>query len=121
MSGYRIGVDVGGTFTDFILIRPRGDLLLGKSATTPGDEAQGVLNGITALAAREKTDLAGLLSQTDLVVHGTTTADNTMIQMNGAKTGLLTTEGHRDQIEFRRGYKEQIWDPAYPPPVAIAP
>jgi N-methylhydantoinase A len=56
-----------------------------------------------------------------LIVHGTTTADNTMIEMNGAVTGLLTTEGHRDEIDMRRGYKEEIWDPAYPPPVPIAP
>ena len=53
-------------------------------------------------------------------MHGTTTADNTMIEMNGAKTGLLTTQGHRDEIEMRRGYKESIWDPAFPPPVPIA-
>ena len=50
-----------------------------------------------------------------------TIADNSMIEMNGATTGLLVTEGHRDEIELRRGYKEEIWDPAAPPPFAIAP
>ncbi|MCA9510315.1 MAG: hydantoinase/oxoprolinase family protein, partial [Myxococcales bacterium] len=53
--------------------------------------------------------------------HGTTTADNTMIEMNGAVTGLVTTQGHRDTIDVRRGYKEDIWDPAVPAPVPIAP
>src|SRR6185369_9677934 len=49
-----------------------------------------------------------------------TTADNTMIEMTGAVTGLLTTQGHRDEIELRRGFKEDIWDPALPPPPPIA-
>src|SRR5439155_1692421 len=62
-----------------------------------------------------------LLSATDLVVHGTTTADNTMIEMSGATSGLITSEGHRDEIEIRRGYKEDIWDPALPPPPPICP
>ena len=54
-------------------------------------------------------------------MHGTTTADNTMIEMNGAATGLLVTEGHRDEIELRRCHKEQIWDPSAPGPLPIAP
>ncbi len=53
-------------------------------------------------------------------MHGTTTADNTMIEMNGASTGLLVTEGHRDEIELRRCHKEEIWDPNYPGPEPIA-
>jgi N-methylhydantoinase A len=119
--GYRIGIDVGGTFTDFVLVRPARETLLHKESTTPADEAIGVLAGIGALARGERLELRELLARTDLIAHGTTTADNTLIQMNGATTGLVTTEGHRDQIEIRRGYKEEIWDPAYPPPVPIAP
>ena len=53
-------------------------------------------------------------------MHGTTTGDNTMIQMSGAPTGLLVTNGFRDEIELRRCYKEDIWDPAYPAPEPIA-
>ena len=53
-------------------------------------------------------------------MHGTTTGDNTMIQMRGAPTGLLVTEGFRDEIELRRCYKEDIWDPACPAPAPIA-
>ncbi len=53
-------------------------------------------------------------------MHGTTTGDNTMIQMSGAPTGLLVTEGFRDEIELRRCYKEDIWDPTYPAPEPIA-
>ncbi len=117
--GFRIGVDVGGTFTDFILASDRGIELL-KVPTTLEDQSRGVMSGIEILAGRHGLDTRDFLSQTDLVVHGTTTADNTMIEMNGAKTGLLTTQGHRDEIEIRRGYKESIWDPAFPPPVPIA-
>src|SRR6185436_3112404 len=60
------------------------------------------------------------LQRTGVIVHGTTTADNTMIEMSGAVTGLITTQGHRDEIELRRGFKESIWDPALPPPAPIA-
>src|SRR5213083_2090342 len=119
--GYRIGVDVGGTFTDLVLVGPNGRLVLDKHPTTPRDQSVGVLGGIALLAAREGLAREALLAATDLVVHGTTTADNTMIEMSGATTGLVTSEGHRDEIEIRRGYKEDIWDPALPPPPPICP
>ena len=118
--GFRLGVDVGGTFTDFVLARPDGDIVLSKVPTTLADQSAGVMQGIAALAAKEGLSARALLEATDLVVHGTTTADNTLIEMNGATVGLLTTEGHRDEIEIRRGYKEEIWDPAFPPPIPIA-
>src|SRR3989454_7429069 len=118
---YRIGVDVGGTFTDLVLAGRHGRLVLDKHPTTPHDQSEGVLGGIALLAAREGLSREALLAATDLVVHGTTTADNTMIEMSGATTGLVTSEGHRDEIEIRRGYKEDIWDPALPPPQPICP
>lgn len=118
---YRIGIDVGGTFTDLVLTRPDGSVVLGKTPTTPDDQSVGVVNGIGELARLEGLDLEALLARTGAIVHGTTTADNTMIEMSGAVTGLITTEGHRDEIELRRGYKEDIWDPAIAPPPAIAP
>ncbi|TMA31919.1 MAG: hydantoinase/oxoprolinase family protein [Deltaproteobacteria bacterium] len=118
--GFRIGIDVGGTFTDFILALPDGGIELFKVPTTLDDQSRGVMNGIELLASRHGLDTRALLARTDLIVHGTTTADNTMIEMNGAKTGLLTTQGHRDEIDIRRGFKEDIWDPAFPPPTPIA-
>lgn len=119
-SDFRVGVDVGGTFTDLVLAR-RGALILDKHPTTPGDQSEGVLGGLAQLAAREGLTLEALLERTGTIVHGTTTADNTMIEMSGAVTGLITSEGHRDEIEIRRGYKEDIWDPALPPPPVICP
>ncbi|HWP66996.1 MAG TPA: hydantoinase/oxoprolinase family protein [Candidatus Limnocylindria bacterium] len=119
-GGYRIGIDVGGTFTDVVLVHD-GRLTIDKDPTTPRDQSEGVLGGIRQLAARLGGTLSDLLGKTSTVVHGTTTADNTMIEMSGAVTGLVTSEGHRDEIEIRRGYKEDIWDPALPPPRPICP
>jgi N-methylhydantoinase A len=116
----RLGVDVGGTFTDLILVTPEGHLVLEKTPTTLEDQSVGVMDGIGLLAARLALDVCDLCARLEVVVHGTTTADNTMIEMDGAPVGLLVTEGHRDEIEMRRVHKEQIWDPSYPPPVPIA-
>src|SRR5437868_1336320 len=118
--GYRVGVDVGGTFTDLICVTPDGDVVLDKTPTTPDDQSVGVMNGLQELADRFDRPLQELCAEIDILVHGTTTADNTMIEMNGAPTGLLVTEGHRDEIEMRRVHKEEIWDPTYPAPAPIA-
>ncbi len=120
-TGYRIGIDVGGTFTDLVLVRPDRSLSLDKTSTTPEDQSIGVINGLERLARHEGISLPALLRATARIVHGTTTADNTIIQMNGACTALITSDGHRDEIELRRGFKESIWDPALPPPPPIAP
>jgi len=118
--GYRIGCDVGGTFTDLICVTPDNRVVLDKTPSTLEDQSIGVMRGIEQLAERFRLTLAELCQQLDVVVHGTTTADNTMIEMNGAPTGLLVTEGHRDEIEMRRVHKEEIWDPSYPAPPPIA-
>ncbi len=119
-GGYRIGVDVGGTFTDLICVTPRGSVVLDKTPSTLDDQSIGVMTGLAQLAETFGLDLGTFCGQIDIVVHGTTTADNTMITQTGAKVGLLVTEGHRDEIEMRRVHKEQIWDPSYPAPFAIA-
>jgi N-methylhydantoinase A len=119
-GAYRVGVDVGGTFTDCVLRRPDGSLSMDKVPTTPDDQSDGVLAGLILLAQSEGLSVAELLSRTRTIVHGTTTADNTMIQMAGAPTGLIVTRGFRDEIEFRRCYKEDIWDPSLPAPKPIA-
>ena len=118
--GYRVGVDVGGTFTDLICVTDDGDVVLDKTPTTLDDQSRGVMTGLNQLADRFGVALTQFCTDLEIVVHGTTTADNTMIEMNGARTGLLVTEGHRDEIEMRRVHKEMIWDPSYPAPPAIA-
>ncbi len=109
--GFRVGVDVGGTFTDLICVTPSGEIVLDKTPTTLDDQSTGVMNGLEQLAERFGIELDAFCRDLDILVHGTTTADNTMIEMNGAPTGLLVTEGHRDEIELRRCHKEEIWDP----------
>ena len=117
-AGYRVGIDVGGTFTDLICVTPEGEVLLDKTPTTPDDQSVGVMQGIALLAQRTQLSTADFCARIDALVHGTTIADNTMIEMKGANTGLLVTRGHRDEIEMRRVHKEMIWDPSYPAPPA---
>ncbi|HXN61421.1 MAG TPA: hydantoinase/oxoprolinase family protein [Acidimicrobiales bacterium] len=119
-GGYRVGVDVGGTFTDLICITPDGEVVLDKTPTTPADQSEGVLTGMDQLASGFGLETKAFCGALEAFVHGTTTADNTMIEMSGAPTGLLATEGHRDEIELRRDHKEEIWDPTAPPPEPIA-
>jgi N-methylhydantoinase A len=117
---YRVGIDIGGTFTDFALING-SKVVLYKNLSTPQDRSLGVLTGLTKLAEIEGLSLDDFLGRCDAIVHGTTVADNTLIEMNGAVTGLITTEGFRDEMEYRRGFKESIWDVRLEPPPQITP
>lgn len=117
---YRVGIDIGGTFTDFALLK--GDeVVLHKNLSTPEDRSLGVMEGLGKLAEKEGLPLPEFLGRCEAIVHGTTVADNTLIEMNGALTGLITTEGFRDEIEYRRGYKEDIWDVRLEAPTQITP
>jgi N-methylhydantoinase A len=116
----RVGIDIGGTFTDFALLEDRA-VVLEKTLSTPGDNSIAVMQGLEKLAAHERVSLGDFLGSLDAIVHGTTIADNTLIEMKGALTGLLTTEGFRDELELRRGYKEDIWDVRLEPPPPIVP
>ncbi|HMJ37856.1 MAG TPA: hydantoinase/oxoprolinase family protein [Baekduia sp.] len=117
---YSIGIDIGGTFTDFVILDDHG-IGLDKVLSTPADPSQAVMAGLGQLAEARGLELHELLPQVDRVVHGTTIADNALIQTKGVKTGLLTTDGFRDELVLRRGFKEDIWDPQYPPPPDIVP
>lgn len=117
---YRVGIDIGGTFTDFALLKG-AQVVLHKNLSTPEDRSIGVMQGLRKLAEMEGLTLGDLLGQCDAIVHATTVADNTLIEMNGALTGLITTQGFRDEIEYRRGYKEDIWDVRLPAPKEITP
>ena len=117
---YRVGIDIGGTFTDFALLKGT-TVVLHKNLSTPQDRSLGVMQGLARLAELERRPLAQFLGECAAIVHGTTVADNTLIEMNGALTGLITTAGFRDELEYRRGYKEDIWDVRQLPPVPIVP
>jgi N-methylhydantoinase A len=117
---YRVGIDIGGTFTDFALLKG-SEVLLHKNLSTPADRSVGVMSGLEKLAQMLGTHPKEFLGQCDAIVHATTIADNTLIEMNGALTGLITTEGFRDEMEYRRGFKENIWDVRLAPPQQITP
>ena len=116
----RIGIDIGGTFTDLALLRG-GSVVLEKTLSTPDDPSRAVMTGLEKLATGEGVSLQDLLARVDAIVHATTIGDNTLIEHAGAVTGLLTTAGFRDELELRRGYKEDIWDVRLAAPTAIVP
>jgi N-methylhydantoinase A len=118
---YRIGIDVGGTFTDTVAVDDAGRVTLAKAASTPSDPSIGVMDGVQALAEALGTDAARLLAETERIVHGTTVATNALLERKGARVGLLTTEGHRDVIEMREGLKDDRYNLRMPPPIPLAP
>ena len=104
---YRIGIDIGGTFTDFTVVDDRGRVSLWKEDSTPDDPGRAIEQGLHAVAGNLGTDLGALLGQTALFVHGSTIATNTLIQRNGPRIGLLCTRGFRDIIHLRDGFKPE--------------
>ncbi|MBI2371251.1 MAG: hydantoinase/oxoprolinase family protein [Deltaproteobacteria bacterium] len=121
MSGpYRIGIDVGGTFTDFLLLDGQGHHTLSKVPTTTGELSEGVLSGLRELARREGLALEAFLREVALVVHGTTVTTNAVLTGSGARVGLLTTKGFRDILQMRRGTREEQYNnKALPPPPLV--
>jgi N-methylhydantoinase A len=118
---YRIGIDVGGTFTDLVAVDEAGHVTVAKAASTPHDQSEGLIEGLRLLATDLGTDLPGLLAATERIVHGTTVATNALLERKGARVGLLTTEGHRDVIEMREGLKDDRYNLRMPPPVPLVP
>jgi len=118
---WRIGIDVGGTFTDLAAVDETGRVVIAKCASTPRDQSEGLMEGLGLLAVECGTDLAGLLKSTERIVHGTTVATNALLERKGAKVGLLTTGGHRDVIEMREGLKDDRYNVRMPPPVPLVP
>lgn len=119
--GARIGIDIGGTFTDFVLVDGAGRLLEAKVLSTPSDPAESIRAGLESLAAQLGSPLAKLLASVEIVVHGSTVALNALIERQGAHTALLTTAGFRDSLEIRLAWKEKRYDWQYPPPPVLVP
>ena len=98
---YRLGVDVGGTFTDLLLVNERsGETWKAKVSSTPADQSEGVLRGIERVCG-----LAAISpEQIDHVMHGTTIATNTVLTGTGARVGLVTTKGYRQVLQIARSF-----------------
>ena len=116
VAPWRIGVDVGGTFTDMVLRDSAGAVRIYKAPSVPADPSEGVL-GVLRLAAQQlDLPLTALLRDCALFVHGSTVATNTILEKKGAKVGMLTTEGFRNSLEIRRGIRDNQWDHRAPFP-----
>ncbi len=108
---YRIGIDVGGTFTDLCVVDlETGDLATGKTATVAADPGRAVARAVAAVAAARGRSLAELLGETELVVYGTTVSTNAVITGRVGKVGLLATAGFRDVLAIREGAKGSAFD-----------
>ena len=114
---FEIAVDVGGTFTDFVLREDRV-LTAYKSSSTPGDIADGILQGLEMIAGRRGETLAALLSRCSSFACGTTVATNAILESKAAKTALLCTEGFRETLSIRDGGKADTYNIYldFPPP-----
>jgi N-methylhydantoinase A len=119
--GYRIGIDVGGTFTDFLMIDDAGDSSVFKTSSTPQDPSIGVLAGMSEMAESLGMGLEQFAREVELIVHGTTVTTNAVLTGNGVRTGLITTEGFRDILEMRRGYREELYNNKLTPPPPLVP
>lgn len=120
---YRLGVDAGGTFTDFVLADREGGVRLFKSPSTPHDPTEAISKGLGLIAEDTGMSPKDIISQCDLCINGTTVGLNALIQHKGAKTGLICTKGHEDSVEIRLGHKEDgyRYDADYPPAKMLVP
>jgi N-methylhydantoinase A len=113
----RIGVDIGGTFTDLVLLRSGRVAAVAKTLTTPGDPAEAVLKGLRQVLSDASTR-PGDVSE---VVHGTTLVANSLIERKGALTALVTTRGFRDSLAMRREHRYDIYDLGITLPEPLVP
>ena len=121
---YRLGIDAGGTFTDFVLAdREAGTVDIYKALSPPHDPTEAIREGLSLISNDLGITPKEVISQCDLCINGTTVGLNALIQHRGATVGLITTEGHEDSIEIRLGHKEDgyRYDPEYPPAVQLVP
>lgn len=114
---FRVGVDIGGTFTDVVLLGADGTLLAKKVSSTPHDYGEGVATGVRSLIDDHGLDPRDASD----VVHATTVATNTVLEGRGALTGLVTTEGFRDVLEFRRVRFPELYNLNYRKPPPLVP
>jgi N-methylhydantoinase A len=118
---WRISVDIGGTFTDAVLVDGRGDILSFKTLSCPENPARGVLDCLDVAARALSISVEQLMNECEMFVHGSTVATNTILESTGARVGMLVTEGFRDSLEIRRGARVNPWDHRTPYPPVMVP
>ncbi len=119
--GYAIGIDVGGTFTDFLLLDDAGEGRIFKVLSTPDDPSDAVVAGLEEMAAADGLSLTAFLGAVGRIVHGTTVTTNAVLTGNTVRTGLLATRGFRDALQMRRGIREKLYDNKFLAPVPVVP
>lgn len=117
----RLAVDTGGTFTDLVVETDSGEFRLYKTATLTTDPARGVLEVLRIAARENDIDLADLLGQAEVLIHGTTRGLNAIVTGAHAKTAFVTTRGHRDILLFREGGRTQPFNNSRPYPAPYVP
>ena len=112
---YRVGVDIGGTFTDIVFVSPAGAVITRKVSSTADDYARAIIDGIGQVITSHVLEGISIGE----VMHGTTVASNAILEMTGARTGLITTRGFRDVLELRTLRMPRLYDLAWekPPPL----
>ncbi len=113
--GLKIGIDVGGTFTDFLVAWEDREPEIFKVLSTSDDPSAAVINGLTEIAGKQNPPLSlpQFMATVETIVHGTTVTTNATLTRNGAKSGLITTQGVRDALEMRRGIREEQYNNRY--------
>ena len=112
LAGYRLGADIGGTFTDLVITRPDGLYWTKKLPSTQDDLSRGIIEGMGQLVSEQQLTVESIRE----IVHGTTVATNSVLQDTGAKTALITTKGFRDVLELRRMRVPSLYSLLYAPP-----
>jgi len=116
-----LAVDVGGTFTDLVLLDAAGATTVTKVPSVPADPSRGVLDAVDRVARRLGLPVARILANCHRFVHGSTVATNAVLEHKLAPVGLLTTAGFRDALEIRRGIRHDQWDHRAPWPPVVVP
>ncbi len=119
--GFKIGIDVGGTFSDFLLTDDEGNSEIYKTLTTPEDPSIGVLNGLRMMSKARNLKFSDFIKDVSIISHGTTITTNAVLTGDTAKTGLVTTKGHRDWLQTRRGLKPYCYDSKINAPEPLVP
>ena len=119
--GMRLGIDIGGTFTDFILATESGGLEVWKTSSTPAAPEEAVFVGVGELAEQQNMEIEQFVANCDHIIHGTTIATNTIINRSGPKLGILHTDGFRDILYLRDGHKPDRYNLQLLPPEPLIP
>src|ERR1700728_1626794 len=115
MASARIGVDIGGTFTDLVLLDDNGDIAFTKVSSTPAAPEEAVLTGVERILEQARLRTSDVVE----VLHGTTVGSNTLLQKVGAKCGLITPKGFRDVLEIGRVRTPTMFDLSWDKPVPL--